>query len=680
MFRTLLFLLLSFGLSAQGLQLAWFTQNDQVNIVDSEMDAWGNIFVAGTFTGIVDFDHGPHARLDTAVGIYDMFIAKYDQYGNVLWVHSLGNNNPEKIKAIDVDANGNVYAVGEFTRSMDFDPGPGVFNLSVVGFADIFLWSLKPNGDFNFARAFGDGSLESPNDISVNSSGDIVITGFYWGNGDMDPTTGYAPLFNNGLSDIFVMRLTPSGTLLWARGFGAQEEDQGLNVKIADNKEIFLQGFFEDSVDFDPDTLATATYYLDEAQAGPGFFLHLSPQGTFKSAVAAQIVPQKMELRNNEEFFFSGYFTGSKDFDLDTGSTFTLNAIGAQNPYFVWKMDTTWTFDWAVQWGAAELGKNSLSLSRDGSEGVIISAPFRQNLDLDPGNGMRSASSNGMDDIFVAQVDSAGQLVFGHAWGSSMQDYPALAMINSAGEIYVGGRFQGNMDMDPDPNITDAALSTNLQSFMLKLTYCQEAYGYDTVTACNSYTWINNFTYNDNSSGDRYIMQGPSGCDSLVFLHLVMNFIDSTANQLNDTTLGAIQPLATYQWIDCDSGVAIAGATNRRFVPPGSGRYAVIVSTADCIDTSACLNYWEPIGLEEVMAPLAVTAYPNPSTGTVHLESPINLDGAQLSLTNIQGQLLLQRELRNSKYYEFQLPEAKGVYLLHLIHEGEKQSLRLIRN
>lgn len=678
MLRTLLLCLLSLGLGAQGLQLAWWTQNDQVNIVDSKMDPWGNIVVAGTFTSIVDFDHGPHTRLDTAVGIYDMFLAKYDAYGNLLWVHSLGNNNPEKIKALEVDANGNIYAAGEFTRVMDFDPGPGVYNLSVVGYADIFLWSLKPNGDFNFARAYGDGSLESPNDISVNSSGDIVMTGFYWGTGDMDPTTGYAPLFNNGLSDIFVMRLSSAGTILWVRGFGAGDEDQGLNVKITDNKEIFLQGFFEDSVDFDPDTLSSAVYYLDEAQDGPGFFLHLSPQGTFKKAFASPLVPQKMVLNNNEELFFSGYFTGSKDFNPDTNATFTLNAVGAQTPYFVWKFDTAWTFDWAVHWGEAEIGKNSLSLSRDGSEGVMISAPYWGSIDLDPGNGIRSANAVGQSDIFVAQIDSAGQLNFGHSWGTPNRDYPALAMVNITGEIYVAGRFEGTMDMDPDTSISDLAQSFGLESFMLKLTYCQEVYGYDTIVACNSYTWINDFTYNDFSSGDRYIMESPAGCDSLVFLHLIMNFIDSSAYQLNDSTLSASQPIAQYQWIDCNTGLAMVSDTNRRFVPPSSGQYAVIISTADCIDTSACLNYWEPLSLEEA-TPLALSAYPNPSSGLVHLESALDLNGAQLFLSNMQGQIILQKELERGFNYQFKLPEQKGIYLLHLILENQKQSLRLIR-
>ncbi|MCR9153225.1 MAG: T9SS type A sorting domain-containing protein [Bacteroidetes bacterium] len=680
MLRTLFFLILSLSLSAQNLQLAWFTQSDNINVVDSEMDPFGNIILAGTFTGIVDFDHGPHARLDTADGIYDMFVAKYDPYGNLLWAHSLGNNNPEKIKAIDVDANGNIYAVGEFTRSMDFDPGPGVTTLSVVGFADIFLWALKPNGDLLFAKSFGDGSLESPNDISVNDQGEIAMTGFFWGNGDMDPTTGYAPVFNNGLSDIFVLRLSSSGSILWVRYFGASKEDQGLNVEMANNGEIFLQGFYKDSVDFDPDTNATETFYLDETVSGGGFYLHLSPQGTFQSAFSNTLVPQHMKLLNNTELLFSGFFSGSQDFDPDSTGSFNLNAVGAQNPMFAWKLDTAWNFAWAKMWNSASLGKSSMHLSRDGSEGIVLSGTFTSSIDLDPGTAVNSRSSQGFEDVFVAHIDSVGDYLYGETWGSSNTDYPGFAMVNSNGELYLAGRFFGTQDFDPDPAITDNGTAISLQSYLLKMTYCNEVYGYDTITACNSYRWINNYHYNDNSNGDRYILQSPGGCDSLVFLNLTINFIDSSAYQLNDSTLAARQGLATYQWINCNTGLAIPGATAGRFVPDTAGNYAVIVSTTNCVDTSACLSFNIPISVKEIPFPKMLSAYPNPSSGIVTLQSDFNFHDTQILITDLQGKVLYKDLIKSGFEYQFELPEEKGIYLVHLLQEDHRQSLRLIKN
>ena len=679
MLRTLFFLCLSLSLSAQNLQLAWFTQNDQFNIVDSEMDPNGNIIIAGTFAGVVDFDHGPHNRVDTADGIYDMFVAKYDPYGNMMWVHTLGNNNPEKIKAIDVDASGNIYAVGEFTRAMDFDPGPGMRMLQVVGYADIFLWALKPNGDLLFAKSFGDGSLESPNDISVNDFGEIVISGFFWGNPDMDPTMGYAPLFGNGMSDAFVLRLSAGGNILWARSFGGGDEDQALNVKLGNDQEIYVQGFYKDSVDFDPDTNATEVFYMDERVSGAGFFLHLSPIGTFKNAMSCPIVPQHMELLNDTELYFSGYFSGTQDFDPDSTGTLSLSAVGAQTPLFAWKLDTAWTLRWAKMWGNASLGKNSMSLSRDGAEGIVLSSNFTSSIDLDPGNGALNRNSNGMEDIFVAHLDSAGTLLYGETWGSSVTDYPGLAMVNSDGELYVGGRYNGTMDFDPDPSVVDNGNTISLSSYMLKLTYCNEVYGYDTIIACNSYRWINNFTYNDNSNGDRYILESSQGCDSLVFLNLTMNFIDSTAYQWDDTTLIATQPLVNYQWIDCNTGLPIPGATNREFYPDSTGSYAVIVSSTNCTDTSACLQFFSPLSLDENQTTLDINAYPNPSTGTVNLQSPLNLYGTKLMLTDLQGRILFKDELEAGNDYQFQLPAQKGIYLIHLIQEDQQQSLRLIK-
>ncbi len=678
----LLFCCFCLSLNSQSLQLSWFTQNDQFNIIDSKMDPWGDIVVAGTFSGIVDFDHGPHLRVDTAEGPYDMFVAKYDAYGNLLWVHSLGNNNPEKITALDVDAQGNIYTVGEFTRSMDFNPGPGVATLSVVGYADIFLWSLKPNGDFRFAKAFGDGSLESPNAIDVNASGEIAIAGFFWGTGDMDPSTAHYPVSSKGHSDIFVMRLHPGGNLWWVREFGSSREDQALNVQIGDNDEIYVQGFFKDTVDFNPDTSATAVYNLEQQDGGEGFFLKLDPFGRFVSAFNSPLVPQKMEMRNDRDLFFSGYFTGSQDFDPDTSSVLNLSAVGNETPYFLWKLDSSWTVDWAVMWNKAKMGKNSLSLAQDPSEGAVISASFFGNIDLDPGNGSQVQNSNGLEDIFAAHVDSAGNLVYANTWGGSQTDYPGIAFVNSSGEFYVGGRFHATVDFDPDPAIVDNGTALGLENFMLKLTYCQEVYGYDTIVACNKYTWINSFQYNDNSSGDRYIMRSPGGCDSLVFLTLTMNFIDTTAAKINDTTLQAGQFSANYQWLDCDSALQIIpGATNREFYPSKTGNYAVIVSTTNCLDTSACIFYEvNDFDIpEEASSTLTYNAWPNPSTGRVNLSSPAGLFDTRLMLTDLQGRILKQERIRENDRYEFQLPEASGIYLLHLLRDGERKTIRLIR-
>ena len=289
-------------------------------------------------------------------------------------------------------------------------------------------------------------------------------------------------------------------------------------------------------------------------------------------------------------------------------------------------------------------------------------------------------TSKGLQDIFVAQIDSAGNYLYGESWGGSQIDYPALAMANNRGEIYVAGRFETLMDFDPDPSIVDNGQSPGLESFMLKLTYCQEGYGYDTIQACNSYTWINSFTYHDTRSGDRYIIPSSSGCDSLVYLALTMNFIDSSATLINDTTFRANQFGATYQWLVCDSLLSpIPGATGREFHPDTSGQFAVIVDNGNCIDTSACLQYWEPIGLEENDY-TQISAYPNPSNGLVHLDAPYELHGTQILLTDLQGRILFRDQIEGSEDYEFQLPEQSGIYLLHLNREGERTTLRLIRN
>jgi hypothetical protein len=80
----------------------------------------------------------------------------------------------------------------------------------------------------------------------------------------------------------------------------------------------------------------------------------------------------------------------------------------------------------------------------------------------------------------------------------------------------------------------------------------------------------------------------------------------------NNTTPGV-----TYQWIDCDSNVAIAGATNHNFTPTYGSNYAVIITEDGCSDTSTCLT--SVVGIDDLDIKTLVL-YPNPTNGMLNID------------------------------------------------------------
>ena len=93
----------------------------------------------------------------------------------------MGGPSDDLASGVALDASGSVYTVGGFRETVDFDPGPGVFNLSTVGpfdlSDDIFVSKLDSDGDFVWARAMGGTSVDSGFAVAVATNGDVYTVG-----------------------------------------------------------------------------------------------------------------------------------------------------------------------------------------------------------------------------------------------------------------------------------------------------------------------------------------------------------------------------------------------------------------------------------------------------------------------------------------------------------------------
>ena len=91
---------------------------------DVTVDSSGNVLMAGTFTGVVDFDPGPGVVNLTSAGTWDIFVTKLDSSGNLVWARRMGGTDSEGVFKLVVDAAGNVYTTGYFRGRADFNPSP----------------------------------------------------------------------------------------------------------------------------------------------------------------------------------------------------------------------------------------------------------------------------------------------------------------------------------------------------------------------------------------------------------------------------------------------------------------------------------------------------------------------------------------------------------------------------
>ena len=157
----------------------------------------------------------------------------------------------------------------------------------------------------------------------------------------------------------------------------------------------------------------------------------------------------------------------------------------------------------------------------------------------------------------------------------------------------------------------------------LDLTINNTLTGTDVQTACDTYTWIDGNTYTTDNNTATQTLTSVNGCDSIVTLDLTINASPvAGATDNGDGTITA-SGTGSYQWIDCNTNMAIAGETSSVFAPTQNGDYQVAVSNGDCADTSDCVTI-DYLGLSE-LDNSELSAYPNPTTGKVTISSTNNL-------------------------------------------------------
>ena len=120
----------------------------------------------------------------------------------------MGSIANESGQGITTDNFGNVYVTGYFQDTVDFDPGPGVFNLKSNGSYDIFIQKLDADGNFIWAKQMrGDGAFGTS--IEIDTNGYMYCLGNFSGTVDFDPDTSilYGDVNNDTTAD-FSIQLT----------------------------------------------------------------------------------------------------------------------------------------------------------------------------------------------------------------------------------------------------------------------------------------------------------------------------------------------------------------------------------------------------------------------------------------------------------------------------------------
>ena len=432
-------------------------------------DSNGNMYVVGDFPNTVDFDPGAGVDNRTSAGSYDVFVSKYDASGNYQWTKAFGGTSNEYAHSVAVDTSGNVYLGGYFGNTVDFDAGAGVDNRTSAGSHDAFLSKYDASGNYQWTKAFGGTGGDGVIPVAIDSSGNVYIGGSFENTVDFDPGAGVDNRTSAGSYDAFLSKYDASGNYQWTKAFGGTGEDEVTSVAINSSGNVYLGGYFANTVDFDPgagvDNRTSAGIYdafLSKYDASGNY------QWTKAFGGTGVDLAWPLATDSSGNVYLGARFENTVDFDPGAGVDNRTSA--GSSDAFISKYDASGNYQWTKAFGGTG-DDGATSVAIDSSGNVYLGGFFENTVDFDPGAGVDNWASAGIDDVFISKYDGSGNYQWTKAFGGTGSDVAIPVATDSSGNVYIGGYFANTVDFDPGAGVDNRASAGSYDAFVSKYTY-----------------------------------------------------------------------------------------------------------------------------------------------------------------------------------------------------------------
>ena len=388
------------------------------------------------------------------------------------WAKSFYGTGACACISMTIDASNNIYTTGVFNGTVDFDPGTGTYLLASYNSAyDVFISKSDSLGNFIWAKRIGGNSHDYGESIAVDSKSNVYVTGYFGSTVDFDPGLTQYNIASNGFTDVFILKLDSSGNFLFAKNLGGSTGlDQAYSIAIDLDGNIYTTGYFSETADFDP---GVGVFNLVTSSSNGNIFVSkLDSLGNFiwaKAIIGTNFGEGKsliVDTLNN--VFITGIFYGFNDFDPGSG-TFYLNSSSLTSvDAFILKLDSSGSFVWAKKTGGGGAGCEDISL--DDSGNIYTVGSFGGTVDFDPGLGIFNITSQDYD-VFIWKLDNAGNFAWAKSFGGTGNVYSRSIAIDSSGNIFFVGNFNGTVDFNPDASIFSLSATADYDIFICKLNY-----------------------------------------------------------------------------------------------------------------------------------------------------------------------------------------------------------------
>lgn len=352
-----------------------------VNPRDITVDASGKAVVVGRFTQTITAG----STSLTSMASYDGFLLGMDAKGNFTWAKGVMGNGAVEVTSVALDKTGDAYITGII-------PATAVVGGKVVT-GPAYAAKIDNKGAWKWSAAIGGDPKTTVGGIALDSSGNSYVVGDFRNTA----TFGGKAITAKGMQDVFVAKVSSSGSLSWTTTAGGNGEDYGHAVAVDPSGKVQITGSFGyqnatasfGSITLNPMGTVHSNFFLAALDTS-GKFVSAAGGGTSKVTVGDAVAAGA-----SGGVIVAGRFSGSGAFGKHS---VTCNSLDVD--LFLVGADTAGSYHWAVNTGGTT-GKIAKNYVRDiavGKSGeVYLVGDFR----LTASYGGKTYSSKGMGDVMV---------------------------------------------------------------------------------------------------------------------------------------------------------------------------------------------------------------------------------------------------------------------------------------
>jgi len=421
---------------------------------DMSVDSAGNVVLYGYFSGIVDFDPGPAENIKESVGSSDLYIAKFNSFGNLLWVQTIGNYSLVFPGGCDFDSQGNILFSGFFdAMELDVDPSDAIYPLSSAGTSNGqgtgwparqgFIVKLDSAGNFVWAYFAPTYFGTWVGKLQVNSNDEIIFNrmerGWNW---------NYTGLTNN----YFISKLSNTGELIWS--FSNRGEVN--NIKINNQDSALVTGYYW-SEGYPQQNIYISGSNSFLANGSGSFAFTIDTNGNLIQGSAFENMSTPISAFDNFGQFYLGTLAYSPtDINSNPNESFI---IGNTPQYCIAKYSALGDFIWAKTFDfvPAQSYAYFLDISISNSNDILLCGYFSGTIDFNPSATQSSVSNANYfgANLVLLKLSSEGEYITKKTIGNNLSVLPpSKGLLTNADEFVVWGTFENTIEFNPNEEFT----------------------------------------------------------------------------------------------------------------------------------------------------------------------------------------------------------------------------------